>query len=56
VMPLSEELERLTVEHAPASQIMSVAREQGMVTLRMDGMLKVGSGITSIDEILRVVV
>ncbi len=56
VMPLSEELERLTVEHAAASQISSVAREQGMVTLRNDGMAKVLKGNTSIDEILRVVV
>src|SRR4029079_16708751 len=56
VMPLSEELERLTVEHAPASQINSVAMEQGMRTLRDDGMLKVSQGVTSIDEVLRVVV
>jgi type IV pilus assembly protein PilB len=56
VMPLSERLERLTVEHAPASQISNVAREEGMVTLRMDGMTKVLKGSTSIDEILRVVV
>jgi len=56
VMPRSEQIERLTVEHAPASQIMDVARAEGMVTLRTDGMLKVAQGVTSIDEILRVVV
>jgi type IV pilus assembly protein PilB len=56
VMPMSEEIERLTVEHASASTINEVARTQGMVTLRHDGMLKVLQGVTSIDEILRVVV
>jgi type IV pilus assembly protein PilB len=56
VMPVSEEIERLTVEHAPASRISDVAMAEGMVTLRLDGMAKVAAGITSIDEILRVVV
>ncbi len=56
VMPMSEEIERLTVEHASAANITRVAIEQGMVTLREDGMLKVTQGVTSIDEILRVVV
>jgi type IV pilus assembly protein PilB len=55
-MPMSEEIERLTVEHAAAAAISRVAIEQGMVTLREDGMLKVVDGVTSIDEILRVVV
>ncbi len=56
VMPMSEQLELLTVEHAPASQITEIARQQGMITLRDDGMAKVIRGVTSIDEILRVVV
>jgi len=56
VMPMSEELELLTVEHAPASQITETARRQGMISLRDDGMAKVIRGVTSIDEILRVVV
>jgi type IV pilus assembly protein PilB len=33
-----------------------VAVEQGMITLRDDGMRKVAQGITSLDEIFRVVV
>jgi type IV pilus assembly protein PilB len=55
-MPKTEELERLTVEHAPASMIAEVARREGMTTLRDDGMLKVSEGVTSLDEIMRVVV
>jgi type IV pilus assembly protein PilB len=56
VMPVSEEIERLAVEHASAAEIGRVARDQGMVTLRRDGMDKVVNGVTSLEEILRVVV
>jgi type IV pilus assembly protein PilB len=56
VMVVSEEVERLAVEHASATVIDKVAREEGMVSLRDDGMSKVIAGITSLDEILRVVV
>lgn len=56
VMPVTEEIERLCVQRASASTVGEVAREQGMITLRNDGMDKVRQGVTSIDEILRVVV
>jgi type IV pilus assembly protein PilB len=56
VMRVSEAVERLTVERASASTIEQVARSEGMVSLRLDGMAKVAAGITSLDEILRVVV
>jgi len=56
VMPVTEEIERLAVERASASRIDTVAREQGMISLRQDGMAKVASGLTSLDEVLRVVV
>jgi type IV pilus assembly protein PilB len=39
-----------------ATAIDQVAREEGMVGLRDDGLAKVLAGITSLDEILRVVV
>jgi type IV pilus assembly protein PilB len=55
VMPMTEELERLTVERASAEQIKAVAIEQGMITLRDDGLEKVRMGLTSIEEVARVV-
>ncbi len=55
VMPVSEEIERLAVEHASATTITKVAQEEGMLMLRDDGMRKVAQGVTTIDEILRVV-
>jgi type IV pilus assembly protein PilB len=56
VMEVTEEIERMCVERASAAAIGVTARAQGMLTLRADGMAKVGQGITSIEEILRVVV
>jgi len=56
VMAVSEEIEKLAVEHASALTISKVALEQGMITLRTDGLSKVKSGLTSMEEILRVVV
>ena len=55
VMPMSEEIERLTVERASSDQIRSVAIQQGMLTLRDDGLEKAVQGLTSIEEIARVV-
>jgi type IV pilus assembly protein PilB len=55
VMPVSEEIERLTVERASSDQIRTVAVEQGMLTLRNDGLEKAIRGLTSLEEIARVV-
>ena len=55
VMAVTEEIERLTVERASSAEIGRAAREQGMLTLREDGWEKVKLGLTSVDEIIRVV-
>ena len=55
VMAVTEEIERLTVEHASSMAINRMAIEQGMITLRHDGLLKVLAGVTSVEEIFRVV-
>jgi len=56
VMAVSEDIERLAVSRSPATAINETACAEGMVTLRNDGMEKVARGVTSIEEILRVVV
>jgi type IV pilus assembly protein PilB len=56
VMPVTEQIERLTIEHSSVANIRSAAVEEGMLSLRLDGMSKVFAGHTSLDEILRVVV
>jgi type IV pilus assembly protein PilB len=55
VMPVTEEIERLTVERASSEAVRGVALEQGMHTLRSDGLRKAAEGVTSIEEIARVV-
>jgi len=55
VMPMTEDIERLTVERASADQIRAVAIQQGMMTLRDDGLEKTRMGLTSIEEVARVV-
>ncbi len=55
VMQMSEEIERLTVERASAESIRTVAMQQGMMSLRDDGLEKCRMGITSIEEVARVV-
>jgi type IV pilus assembly protein PilB len=55
VMTVTEEIERLAVARASSAEIGRVARDQGMITLREDGWAKVQLGLTSVEEILRVV-
>jgi len=56
VMLLTEEIERLIIERRSTEDIQKVALMQGMASLRVDGLRKVGMGQTSIEEIFRVVV
>ncbi|MBC7591856.1 MAG: type II secretion system protein GspE, partial [Salinibacterium sp.] len=55
IMAVSEEIERMAVRRASSAEIKSVAMAEGMLTLRQDGWSKVQMGLTSIEEILRVV-
>ena len=54
VMNMSERLKDLTVQGAPEAEITAAAREDGMLTLREDGLTKVRAGVTSIAELARV--
>jgi type IV pilus assembly protein PilB len=54
VMKMSERIKEMTVAQAPEAEIAAVAREEGMLTLREDGIAKVRAGLTSIEEVLRV--
>jgi type IV pilus assembly protein PilB len=55
VMPVTEDIERLAVARASSAEIGRLAISQGMTTLRQDGWAKALMGLTSIEEILRVV-
>src|SRR5947209_11418510 len=55
VMPVSEELRRLTVEHRSSEDIKRQAIADGMKELKTDGLSKAAEGVTSVEEVLRVV-
>jgi type IV pilus assembly protein PilB len=56
VMPVSEQIEKLTVDRASAHDIHRVANGEGMRDLRVDGLSKAADGRTSVQEVLRVAV
>ena len=55
VLEMTEEIDHLVVANAIASDLQALAVEQGMVTMREDGLQKATTGETSIEEILRAV-
>jgi type IV pilus assembly protein PilB len=56
LMTVNEELELLAVERAPTEKLTKAAAANGMRTLRQDGLDKVALGLTSIEEIMRVII
>jgi type IV pilus assembly protein PilB len=54
VMVMGERIKEMTVAHAPEAEIAAAAREEGMLTLREDGIGKIRDGFTSLEEVLRV--
>jgi type II secretory ATPase GspE/PulE/Tfp pilus assembly ATPase PilB-like protein len=53
---VTEEIEEMIVSHKTSQQIWNQAKKQGSISLFEDGMDKVKSGITTIDELLRVAI
>ena len=51
---VDDEIQKMIVSHSTAHDIMELAKKKGTVTMRQDGILKVLSGITSIEEVNRV--
>lgn len=56
VLMMSEEISKLAIANATTEEIKQLAIEEGMLTLKDDGLMKVRSGATSIEEIMRVVI
>ncbi len=55
IMEMNDELERLFLEQAPSEEIRAAALRAGMRPLRADGLEKVAAGLTSLEELVRVV-
>jgi len=56
VMPISAEIETLTIRRSSSNEIREVALHQGMYELRSDGLAKAAGGLTSIREVSRVAI
>ncbi len=54
VMTMSERIKELTIARAAETEISAIAHEEGMLTLREDGVAKIRAGQTSLEEVLRV--
>ncbi len=54
VMEVTEEIEKLIVNHATSTEVNKLAIKQGMITLKQDGYFKALNGITTLDEVNRV--
>ncbi len=53
VMPMTGTLRRLVLEGASTDDLKRQAVNEGMITLRRDGLLKVVRGITTIEEVMK---
>ncbi len=55
VLQVTEEIERLIIERRSTEDLKKEAVMQGMIPLREDGLRKVQAGLTSLEEVFRVV-
>jgi len=55
VLPVTETIKELIVKEATSDQIQQEAQKEGMKTMIEDGFIKAVQGITSIEEVLRVI-
>jgi type II secretory ATPase GspE/PulE/Tfp pilus assembly ATPase PilB-like protein len=55
VLAVTPKLRELIVKKVPEEDIRDLAIKEGMITLMKDGLHKASAGITSIDEVLRVI-
>ena len=53
LMTVNEEMQKMIYQKVPSTEIRKVARQNGMKTLREDGILKVLSGATTFDEVMK---
>lgn len=55
VLPVTETIKALIIQRSSADAIQGQAQKEGMVTMVEDGFVKAAQGITSIEEVLRVI-
>ncbi len=55
VLPITEDVRNLVIKKSTSDDIQKQAVEDGMVTMLVDGLDKVASGLTTIEEVMRAV-
>lgn len=55
ILPVTEAIRKLVIKKVSSDEIAAVAKKEGMLTMFEDGMKKVNAGLTTIEEVLRVV-
>jgi type IV pilus assembly protein PilB len=53
VMAMSPELRRMVLRGASTAELRTQAIREGMLTLRMDGMKKIETGVTTLEEVVK---
>jgi len=53
VMAMSPEIRRMIMQNASTDELRAQAIKEGMLTLRMDGLIKVARGITTLEEVIK---
>jgi len=53
VMALSPELRRMILKGASTAELQAQAVSEGMLTLRMDGIVKIKKGVTTLEEVVK---
>ncbi len=56
VLPVTETIKNLIVKRATSDEIQEQAKKEGMILMVEDGLVKAAQGITSIEEVLRVII
>jgi type IV pilus assembly protein PilB len=53
VMAMTPELRRLILRGGSVAELRDQAVDDGMLTLRMDGMKKIEKGVTTVEEVIK---
>lgn len=55
ILPVTATIKELVVQNATSDKIQAQAESEGMITMVEDGLVKAAQGLTSIEEVLRVI-
>lgn len=56
LLVISDAIKQMTLQRRSSGEIAEVAVKEGMITLRQDGLAKVKQGLTTLEEVMRVLI